>query len=101
MEMSERHWLRIKIMFILESALKLAAAWDFAPSKVQIASMVSNGECRIKKIVAVLKGGKVIPPCGRCREFILQIHKDNINTEIIIKKNKTAKLKDILSYRWN
>jgi cytidine deaminase len=34
-----------------------------------IASMVTNKEYIIKKIVAVTSNGKILPPCGRCREL--------------------------------
>src|SRR5947207_3394482 len=61
-----------------------------------IASMVTNGESRIKTIVAVDGEGNVHPPCGRCRETIRTINKENINTEIILPGQKTAKLKDLL-----
>jgi cytidine deaminase len=66
-----------------------------------IGTMITNGELKIKKIVAVLKNGTVLPPCGRCREFINQIHKNNINTEIILSKTKTVKLKKLLPNAWS
>lgn len=49
-----------------------------------IAAMVAAGEYKIKKIVAVWKDGTIIPPCGVCREWFWQIHKDNWNTDVII-----------------
>jgi cytidine deaminase len=73
-------------------------AWSgmgFCAEHSAIAAMVTNGEHKIKKIVAVTKDG-IIPPCGRCRELMNQIHKENINAEIIIGKNKTIKLKKLL-----
>ena len=68
----------------------------FCAEHSAIAAMVTNGELKIKKIVAVLENGKILSPCGRCREFMNQIHKENRNTEVIIGKNKTVKLKDLL-----
>ena len=64
----------------------------FCAEHSAIAAMVTNGEEKIKKIVAVVEGGKIIPPCGRCREIINQIHKQNKNTEGMIGKNKIFKL---------
>ncbi len=66
-----------------------------------IAAMVTGGEYKIKKIVAVWKDGTIIPPCGKCREFMWQIDKDNWNTEVIIKKDKAVKLKELLPYHWH
>ncbi len=48
-----------------------------------IGAMITAGETRIAKIVAVWKGedGKgehVLSPCGRCREFIYQTDKRNM-----------------------
>ncbi|MBI2668069.1 cytidine deaminase [Candidatus Woesearchaeota archaeon] len=73
----------------------------FCAEHSAIAAMVTNGEHKIKKIVAATKNGVALAPCGRCREFIHQIHKDNLNTEVIIGKNKTVKLKDLLPYTWD
>lgn len=73
----------------------------FCAEHAAIASMVTAGEFKIKKIVAVWKDGKgfphVLPPCGRCREFIRQIHKDNLQIEVIL-SDKTVKLAELLPY---
>lgn len=73
----------------------------FCAEHSAIAAMITNDEHKIKKIVAVSEDGRIIPPCGRCREFINQIHKQNKNTEVIIKKNKIIKLKELLPRSWN
>ncbi|HLC60448.1 MAG TPA: cytidine deaminase [Candidatus Nanoarchaeia archaeon] len=73
----------------------------FCAEHSAIAAMVTNGEEKIKKIVAVVEGGKIIPPCGRCREIINQIHKQNKNTEVMIGKNKVVKLEELLPHPWS
>ncbi len=73
----------------------------FCAEHAAIAAMITNGEHKIKKIVAVLENRKILPPCGRCREFMNQIHKQNRNTDVIIGKNKIIKLKELLPYSWN
>ncbi|NOX87825.1 MAG: cytidine deaminase [Calditrichaeota bacterium] len=75
-----------------------ASGMGFCAEHSAIAAMVTAGEYRIKKIVAVWHDGSIIPPCGRCREFIRQIHEDNLNTEVIIGRNKVVKLKELLPY---
>ena len=73
----------------------------FCAEHSAIAAMVTHGEHVIKKIVAVVEGGKPIPPCGRCREFMHQIHEKNLETKVIIGKNETVKLKDLLPFPWD
>jgi cytidine deaminase len=63
--------------------------------------MISNNEFDIKKIVAYSSIDKIILPCGRCRELISQISKYNYNsTEVIIRLNKSKKLKELLPLDW-
>ena len=72
----------------------------FCAEHSAVASMVTNGEYRIKKIVAVSGDGAVLPPCGRCRELMYQINEDNWNTEIIVGETRVVKLKDLLPEPW-
>ena len=81
-------------------SLHMYCGIGFCAEHSAIASMVTNQEFVIEKIVAVSSKGNILPPCGRCRELILQINKKNLNTEVIIGKNKTVKLKELLPYRW-
>lgn len=73
----------------------------FCAEHSAIAAMVTHGEHVIKKIVAVVEDGTPIIPCGRCREFMHQIHEDNIDAEVIVGKNKSVKLKDLLPLPWD
>ena len=73
----------------------------FCAEHSAIAAMVTNGEYKIRKIVAVTYEGKIIPPCGRCREFIRQIDDANINTEVIIGRDKSIKLKELLPFPYD
>jgi cytidine deaminase len=73
----------------------------FCAEHSAIAAMVTHGEHIIKKIVAVVEDGTPISPCGRCREFMHQIHEENIDAEVIIGKNKSVKLKDLLPLPWD
>lgn len=66
-----------------------------------IAAMISSGETKIKKIVAVWTDGTVISPCGACREWIWQIDKENWETQIVITKEKTVPLTQLLPYHWH
>jgi cytidine deaminase len=73
----------------------------FCAEHSAIAAMVTHGEHKIRKIVAVVENGIPIPPCGRCREFIHQIHEENIDAEVVVGKNKSLKLRDLLPLPWD
>lgn len=38
-----------------------------------LSTMISNNECEVDKVLAVYKDGTVMPPCGACREFMMQL----------------------------
>jgi len=80
--------------------IDVSSGMGFCAEHAAIAAMVTGGEYKIEKIVAVWAGGSVIPPCGRCREFMWQIDKGNRNTEVIIAEGKSVKLEDLLPYHW-
>ena len=73
----------------------------FCAEHSAIAAMVTHGEHVIKKIVAVVEDGTPIPPCGRCRESMHQIHEENIDAEVVVGKNKSVKLRDLLPLPWD
>jgi cytidine deaminase len=73
----------------------------FCAEHSAIAAMVTAGEYRIKRIVAVWRDAHdtyILSPCGRCREFIRQIDKDNLETEVILDYDKVVTLAELLPY---
>lgn len=38
--------------------------------------MITNGEIQILRVIAVNQSGKVMPPCGACRELMTQLMPD-------------------------
>jgi cytidine deaminase len=77
-----------------------ASGTGFCAEHSAIAAMVTAGEFRIEKIVAVWKHDDgtlyVLPPFGRCREFMRQIDEGNLDTLVILGKDETSKLKELL-----
>ncbi len=67
-----------------------------------MANMLTNGECEIDKVVAVMPNGKVGSPCGACREFMLQLHKNSGEIEILLdlETKKTIRLKELMPDWW-
>ncbi len=71
----------------------------FCAEHAAIAAMVTAGESRIVKIVSVSAKHGIIPPCGRCREFIYQINHENINCLVMLEDGITT-LDVLLPNRW-
>lgn len=71
----------------------------FCAEHSAIASMITNWDSKIIKIVATMWDWTPIPPCWRCRELILQVNKDNLNAEIIIWKDDKTTLNELLPNR--
>lgn len=66
-----------------------------------ISTMITAGEFEIAKVVAVNKKGQVLPPCGACIEFMLQL-KNASDTEILIdNKGTVINLKDLMPYSYS
>ena len=42
-----------------------------------IFNMITNGENTIKRVIAINREGKAIPPCGACRELMSQLMPDH------------------------
>jgi cytidine deaminase len=72
----------------------------FCAEHSAIASMVTQGESRILKIVAVAYTGSFLPPCGRCRELIYEVNHANLNTEVLLSAERMVRLAQLLPERW-
>ena len=77
--------------------IDVMSGMGFCAEHSAIAAMVTAGEHRIEKIVAVGQSG-IMPPCGRCREFIRQIHIENMNTQVMVSDDTVLTIKDLLPY---
>lgn len=67
-----------------------------------IANMLTNGESRIDKVVAVMPDGKVGPPCCACREYMMQLDADSGEIEILcdLDTRRTVRLKELVPQWW-
>jgi cytidine deaminase len=79
-----------------------AGGTGFCAEHAAIAAMVTAGEHRISKIVAVWRSDAgvlhVLPPCGRCREFIRQIDPQNLDTEVVLGRRRSSPLREMLPH---
>ena len=67
-----------------------------------IANMITNGESKIDKVVAVMPDGRIGAPCGACREYMLQLDKDSPNIEILLdlESRNTITLGELTPHWW-
>jgi len=77
-----------------------SSSMGFCAEHAAAAAMVTAGENHVIKMVAVNWDGKVLPPCGRCREFINQLHTDNVNAEVMVSAEKVVTLRELLPFDW-
>ena len=79
----------------------ISGMW-FCAEHNAISTMITAWEHIIKKIVAVKmsENGDVLvySPCWRCREFMYQIHEENLYTDVVLDIDTTSKLKELLPY---
>ncbi len=62
--------------------------------------MITAGESRVVKMIAIGSEGEILPPCGRCREFLGRLHDDNREAEVMVGAGTVVRLKDLLPYDW-
>ena len=80
-----------------------SSGMGFCAEHTAIGQMITRDEYAIAKIVAVWKDENgncfVLPPCGRCREFMHQINEENLkNTEVVLDTDISVKLEELLPY---
>lgn len=70
--------------------------------RAAIANMITMGESKIDKVVAVMSDGRVGPPCGACREFMMQLDKDGGDIEILVdlETRRTVRLSGLYPDFW-
>ncbi len=82
--------------------IDIGSGIGFCAEHSAIAAMITAGESRIAKIVAVWGDRVVLPPCGRCRELMYQIDQDNFETtEVILGENKSVRLRELLPHPYD
>jgi len=77
-----------------------ACSMGFCAEHAAAAAMVTAGESRVLKMIAVGWDGRIMPPCGRCREFISQLNDDNVNAQVMVKEGVVVTIKQLLPYDW-
>ena len=83
-------------------SIDTACSLGMCAERNAIANMITNGESRIIKIVAVIGNGKVGMPCGVCRELMMQLDPKAGETEILCdyETKQVVKLRELLPNWW-
>lgn len=79
--------------------LDLACGIGFCAEHAAIAEMLKARETVIDYIVAVNSRG-VLMLCGRCRELMVQVSKENLKTKVIVDNTSYIVLSDLLPRHW-
>lgn len=75
-----------------------ACSLGFCAEHAAVAAMLTAGENRVEAIVAVGYDKKVMSPCGRCRELLMQL--GNPDAQVFLSPDTAVKVKDLLPYYW-
>lgn len=79
-----------------------ASSLGMCAERNAIAAMITCGESKIEKVVAVMPDGRVGSPCGVCREMMMQLDEDSGDIEILLEleTKKTVRLKELMPDWW-
>ena len=79
-----------------------ASSLGMCAERNAMANMITNGESQIDKVVAIMPDGRVGPPCGACREFMMQLDKNSGEIEILLdlETEKTVTLNQLVPHWW-
>ena len=84
----------------------------FCAEHSAVARMLEARETHIAAIVAVWDNGHIFPPCGRCREMLIQVNEANLETRVMLSpladrpgrcrfvQDEVRTLAELMPFRW-
>jgi len=78
--------------------IHLSCGLGFCAEHAAGAEMIKGGETRIETLVALCED-HLMTPCGRCREFLLQLNPENADARILLDSGPVL-LRDLLPRHW-
>jgi cytidine deaminase len=82
------------------ACLDLPCGIGFCAEHAAVAAMLKDKQTRVIAMIALSHNAKVLPPCGRCRELLIQIDAGNKETGITVAEGEVLKLADLLPFPW-
>lgn len=67
----------------------------FCAEHAAVAEMLKHRETQVESIVAVRADG-VLPPCGRCRELLVQVDPSNLDARVGMPEGRVVRLRELL-----
>lgn len=64
-----------------------------------VAEMLKSRETEIDMIVAVANSA-ILPPCGSCRELLVQVNPRNLDTRVILPDEEITPFRNLLLSHW-
>ena len=80
--------------------IDLSCGIGFCAEHAAVAEMIKHGEKRVQRVVAVARGGEILPPCGRCRELLVQVDFANAAAEVLLPAGQVVTLEELLPSHW-
>lgn len=78
-----------------------ACSLGFCAERAALAAMFTAGEYRAQRVCAVAADGRVLSPCGACREFMMQLGEGAGEIEVLLdREGRTAKLRELMPEAW-
>lgn len=76
-----------------------ACSLGFCAERNALSTMFTHGEYEITHVCAVYLDGSVMPPCGACREFMMQMGPTAKDIEVLLNRDGTsAKLGELMPH---
>ncbi|MBS0320661.1 MAG: cytidine deaminase [Proteobacteria bacterium] len=79
--------------------LDLACGIGFCAEHSAVAEMLKARETHVTRIVAV-DDKRIVPPCGRCRELLVQLDRRNIDCIVLLPGPARTTLRALLPKAW-
>ena len=80
--------------------VEFACSLGFCAEHAAAAEMLKHHESKVTLVVAVDWSGKVLSPCGRCREMLWQLNDANRNALVILGPDVAKPLHELLPSHW-
>ena len=67
-----------------------------------LANMLTCGESRVRRVLAIMPDGRLGSPCGACREMLMQLDRESPDMEILLdlEEGKTVTLGALVPDWW-
>ncbi|MEU6584151.1 hypothetical protein [Nocardia sp. NPDC046763] len=64
-----------------------------------VLAMLKSGTAQITALATVSNDHRLMPPCGRCREMLFQLHHENLRAVVVL-DGALVTLAELLPIRW-